>query len=98
MTNLLAQISRDCHAENSARNDEKTPLSKKVDSRDKNAQSAFDKQAAGGRISKETSLRLFCDEKAGLCSGEQGDKTCGLSTPRAANSLLFRAKQQTNAA
>ena len=65
---------------------------KKVDSRDKNAQSAFDKQAAGGRISKETSLRLFCDEKAGLCSGEQGDKTCGLSTPRAANSLLFRAK------
>ena len=74
----------DCHADKSARNDTKNATSKKVDSRDKNAQSAFDKQAAGGRI---------CDEKAGLCSGEQGDKTCGLSTPRAANSLLFRAKQ-----
>ena len=73
----------DCHADKSARNDTKNATSKKVDSRDKNAQSAFDKQAAGGRI---------CDEKAGLCSGEQGDKTCGLSTPRAANSLLFRAK------
>ena len=31
-----------------------------------NAQNAFDSQVAGGRI---------FDEKAGLCSGEQGDKT-----------------------
>ena len=35
----------------------------------------------------------ICDEKAGLCSGERGDKTCGLSTKRATNSLLYRAKQ-----
>ena len=34
----------------------------------------------------------ICDEKAGLCSGERGDKTCGLSTKRATNSLLYRAK------
>ncbi len=47
------------------------------------AESAFDTKAAGGRI---------FDEKAGLCSGEQGDKTCGLSTPRATNSPLFRKK------
>ncbi|STO96605.1 HAD-IB family hydrolase [Helicobacter canis] len=47
------------------------------------AQNVFCSQAAGGRI---------CDEKAGLCSGEQGDKTRGLSTPRATNSLLYRAK------
>ena len=48
------------------------------------AQNVFCSQAAGGRI---------CDEKAGSCSGEQGDKTRGLSTPRATNSLLYRAKQ-----
>ena len=40
-------------------------------------------QAAGGRI---------FDEKVGLCSGEQGDKTCGLSPQRDANSPLFRKK------
>ena len=40
-------------------------------------------QAAGGRI---------FDEKVELCSGEQGDKTCGLSTQRDANSPLFRKK------
>ncbi len=40
----------DCHADKSARNDTKNATSKKVDSRDKNAQSAFDKQAAGGSI------------------------------------------------
>ena len=34
----------------------------------------------------------ICDEKAGLCSGERRDKTCGLSTKRATNSLLYRAK------
>ena len=45
--------------------------------------SAFDSHAAGGRI---------YDEKVGLCSGEQGDKTDGLSTQRATNSLLFRVK------
>ena len=40
-------------------------------------------QAAGGRI---------FDEKVGLCSGEQGDKTCGLSPQRDTNSPLFRKK------
>ena len=52
------------------------PISAKVDSRNnaqsveksqnKKAESVFDNHAAGGRI---------FDEKAGLCSGEQGDKT-----------------------
>ena len=51
------------------------------------AESAFDTKAAGGRI---------FDEKAGLCSGEQGDKTCGLSTQRATNSPLFRKKPTPN--
>ncbi len=46
-------------------------------------ESVFDNHAAGGRI---------FDEKVGLCSGEQGDKTCGLSTQRATNSPLFRKK------
>ncbi|WP_407381210.1 hypothetical protein [Helicobacter sp.] len=55
------------------------------------------KQTKDSRISKETSADaerypLFCDEKAGLCSGEQGDKTRGLSPQRATNSLLYRAK------
>ena len=40
-------------------------------------------QAAGGRI---------FDEKVGLCSGEQGDKTCDLSPQRDTNSPLFRKK------
>ena len=47
------------------------------------AENVFDSHLAGGRI---------FDEKAGLCSGEQGDKTCGLSTQRATNSPLFRKK------
>ncbi len=40
-------------------------------------------QLAGGRI---------FSEKVGLCSGEQGDKTCGLSPQRDTNSPLFRKK------
>ncbi|ETD26685.1 PEP-utilizing enzyme [Helicobacter canis] len=56
-----------------------------VDSRnfESQAQNVFCSQVAGGRI---------FDEKAGLCSGEQGDKTRGLSTQRAANSPLYRKK------
>ncbi|ETD27760.1 UDP-N-acetylmuramoylalanine-D-glutamate ligase [Helicobacter canis NCTC 12740] len=92
----------DCHANAGAlaRNDEKTAESQKVDSRDNaqhlntpqaaglcdksaRAESAFDTKAAGGRI---------FDEKVGLCSGEQGDKTDGLSTQRDTNSPLFRKK------
>ena len=68
----------DCHADKSARNDKKKVDSKRnaknlSDSQaaglcdnDTKAENAFDSQAAGGRI---------FDEKAGLCSGEQGDKT-----------------------
>ncbi|STO97185.1 thiamine phosphate synthase [Helicobacter canis] len=73
--------------------EEKQAECEKVDSRKKaenvdklpndQAEVVFDKKAAGGRI---------FDEKAGLCSGEQGDKTCGLSTQRATNSPLFRKK------
>ena len=47
------------------------------------AENVFSSHAAGGRI---------FDEKAGLCSGEQGDKTCGLSHELATNSPLFREK------
>ena len=82
----------DCHAaaHAAARNDNKTAQSKNADSspatnasepQNKRAESAFDKRVAGGRI---------FDEKAGLCSGEQGDKTCGLSRELATNSTLFR--------
>ena len=73
--------------------EEKQAECEKVDSRKKaenvdklpndQAEVVFDKKAAGGRI---------FDEKAGLCSGEQGDKTSGLSTQRATNSPLFRKK------
>ena len=72
---------------------EKSAANKKVDSsgnaqnvsepQSAKTESAFDNHAAGGRI---------FDEKVGLCSGEQGDKTCGLSTQRATNSPLFRKK------
>ena len=74
----------DCHADKSARNDKKkVDSSNEADSKrnaknlsdsqaaglcdnDTKAENAFDSQAVGGRI---------FDEKAGLCSGEQGDKT-----------------------
>ena len=60
-------------------------------------ESVFDDHAAGGRIflkkHRLTPSGIPCfDEKVGLCSGEQGDKTCGLSTQRATNSPLFRKK------
>ena len=77
--------SMDCHATatTAAHNDRKNAIGEKADSRenaesvktsqaagfcDKNAgaESVFDKNLAGGRI---------FDEKVGLCSGEQGDKT-----------------------
>ena len=59
---------------------------------DKTAQSAFDSQAAGGRIFLKK-LRFACfDEKAGLCSLLCGDKTDGLSHKQKANSPLFRKK------
>ena len=50
---------------------------------DENTQNMFSQNTAGGRI---------FDEKVGLCSGEQGDKTCGLSPQRDTNSPLFRKK------
>ncbi len=91
--------SMDCHdsATAESRNDDKKVDSSKngailkqsakdsriFESQAHKADNVFDSHQAGGRI---------CDEKAGLCSGEQGDKTCGLSTPRATNSLLYRAK------
>ncbi|BAM32534.1 conserved hypothetical protein [Helicobacter cinaedi CCUG 18818 = ATCC BAA-847] len=54
---------------------------RKVDS--KIPQSLESKQLTGGSI---------CDEKAGLCSGWQGDKTRSLLTQQTTNSLLFRTK------
>ena len=50
---------------------------------EKNAENVFCSQLVGGRI---------FDEKAELCSGEQGDKTCGLSPQGDTNSLLYRKK------
>ncbi|WP_147278733.1 hypothetical protein [Helicobacter canis] len=69
----------------------------------KNHKRPKSKQLAGGRIFDEKTSEAtilnetakdsrICDEKVGLCSGEQGDKTSGLSTQRATNSLLYRAK------
>lgn len=54
---------------------------------EKNAENVFCSQLVGGRI---------FDEKAGLCSGEQGDKTCGLSPQGNTNSLLYRKKPTPN--
>ena len=64
---------------------------------EKNAENVFGSQLVGGRIFKEkhrlTPSGIPCfDEKAGLCSGEQGDKTCGLSPQGDTNSLLYRKK------
>ncbi|WP_290947900.1 MBOAT family O-acyltransferase [Helicobacter sp.] len=50
---------------------------------EKNTENVFCSQLVGGRI---------FDEKAELCSGEQGDKTCGLSPQGDTNSLLYRKK------
>ena len=87
--------------------EEKQAECEKVDSRKKaenvdklpnnQAEVVFDKKAAGGRIflkkHRLSASGIPCfDEKAGLCSGEQGDKTSGLSTQRATNSPLFRKK------
>ena len=69
--------------ENAAILNEQPKDSRIFESQAHKADNVFDSHQAGGRI---------CDEKAGLCSGEQGDKTRGLSTPRATNSLLYRAK------
>ena len=63
---------------------------RKVDSRI--PQSLESKQLTGGSITKETSPRSFCDEKAGLCSGWQGDKTNSLLTQQTTSSLLYRKK------
>ncbi|ETD27187.1 ribosomal protection-like ABC-F family protein [Helicobacter canis] len=79
----------DCHdfdKSKSRNDDENAQIPNKLakDSRiNKNAQNVFSQNAAGGRI---------FDEKVGLCSGEQGDKTCGLSPQRDTNSPLFRKK------
>ena len=91
----------DCHATATAlaRNDTENAASKNADS---STATTLNEQPKDSRISihnaqnvfdKKSQAEGFCDEKAGLCSGEQGDKTCGLSTQGATNSLLFRAKQ-----
>ncbi|STO96967.1 MBOAT family protein [Helicobacter canis] len=91
----------DCHATATAlaRNDAENAASKNADS---STATTLNEQPKDSRISihnaqnvfdKNSQAEGFCDEKAGLCSGEQGDKTCGLSTQGATNSLLFRAKQ-----
>ena len=91
----------DCHATATAlaRNDAENAASKNADS---STATTLNEQPKDSRISihnaqnvfdKKSQAEGFCDEKAGLCSGEQGDKTCGLSTQGATNSLLFRAKQ-----
>ena len=64
---------------------------------EKNAENVFGSQLVGGRIflkkHRLTPSGIPCfDEKAGLCSGEQGDKTCGLSPQGDTNSLLYRKK------
>ena len=54
---------------------------------EKNAENVFCSQLVGGRI---------FDEKAGLCSGWQGDKTNSLLTQQTTNSLLYRKKPTPN--
>ena len=87
-----------CHATATAlaRNDRKTPLVKKVDSSTAQIPSLrgggeATNEAIHNKNTQKVDSRI-CDEKAGLCSGEQGDKTRGLSPQRATNSLLYRAK------
>ena len=64
---------------------------------EKNAENVFCSQLVGGRIFLKkhrlspSGIPCF-DEKAGLCSGWQGDKTCGLSPQGNTNSLLYRKK------
>ena len=68
---------------------------------EKNAENVFCSQLVGGRIFLKkhrlspSGIPCF-DEKAGLCSGEQGDKTCGLSPQGNTNSLLYRKKPTPN--
>ena len=65
----------------------------KVDSSDGETLSSSQAEGFADEASSDTNAggRIF-DEKAGLCSGEQGDKTDGLSTQRATNSPLYRKK------
>uniref|UniRef100_UPI001F4513E5 MBOAT family O-acyltransferase n=1 Tax=Helicobacter cinaedi TaxID=213 RepID=UPI001F4513E5 len=68
---------------------------------EKNAENVFCSQLVGGRIFLKkhrlspSGIPCF-DEKAGLCSGWQGDKTCGLSPQGNTNSLLYRKKPTPN--
>ena len=90
-----------------SRNDEKYAIDEKVDSSTAETLSSSQAEGFADEASSDTNAggRIFLkkhrlmpsgipcfDEKAGLCSGEQGDKTDGLSTQRATNSPLYRKK------
>ncbi len=68
---------------------------------EKNAESVFCSQLVGGRIFLKkhrlspSGIPCF-DEKAGLCSGWQGDKTNSLLTQQTTSSLLYRKKPTPN--
>ena len=82
----------DCHdfANAKSRNDGNRVVD--TTPQDEKTESVFDKQLAGGRIFLKKLRFARFSEKVGLCSGEQGDKTCGLSPQRDTNSPLFRKK------
>ena len=98
-----------CHADKSARNDKNTAYYKRKDAiRDEALaffQAAYAKANAqkvdssdnAKNVSEQPKDSRICDEKAGLCSGEQGDKT-GASIDEASHKLpaLSRKAESTN--
>ena len=94
-SSFSGEAGMDCHEfdKSNSRNDEKYAIDEKVDSSTAETLSSSQAEGFADEASSDTNAggRIF-DEKAGLCSGEQGDKTDGLSTQRATNSPLYRKK------